>query len=71
MPKAAVGGVYMKMVAQFPHNVVLDTRKTHCEISDLIDKGKDIMEKAAHGEDNIEMDDREEGVEIEDVSVEV
>ncbi|KAG1785090.1 uncharacterized protein HD556DRAFT_1314538 [Suillus plorans] len=67
-------GLIMKMAAQSPHTVVLG-RKTCCEIPDLIDKGRDMMEKAAHGEGNdepnVEMDDREEGAEMEDVLMEV
>ncbi|KAG1736672.1 uncharacterized protein EDB91DRAFT_1337407 [Suillus paluster] len=66
-------GLSIKMAAQSPHTVVLG-RKTRCEIPDLIDKGRDMMEKAARGESTnefSEMDVREEGAEIEDILMEL
>ncbi|KAG2064072.1 hypothetical protein BDR04DRAFT_1122825 [Suillus decipiens] len=69
-----LNNLFTKMAAQSPHTVVLG-RKMCCEIPDLIDKGRDMMEKVAHGEGNdepnIEMDDREEGAEMEDILMEV
>ncbi|KAG2120928.1 uncharacterized protein F5147DRAFT_766804 [Suillus discolor] len=46
-------GLSNKMVAQSPHTVVLG-RKMRCEIPDLVDKGREMMEKAAWGEGNNE-----------------
>ncbi|KAG1726520.1 uncharacterized protein EDB91DRAFT_1263675 [Suillus paluster] len=56
-------GLSIRMAVQSPHTVVLG-RKTHCEIPDLIDKGRDMMEKAAR-------DVREKGAEIEDILMEL
>ncbi|KAG2050831.1 hypothetical protein BDR06DRAFT_891007, partial [Suillus hirtellus] len=67
-------GLSNKMVAQSPHTVVLG-RKTCCEIPDLVDKGREMVEKAAWGEgnneSNVEMEVRGEGAEMEDILIEL
>ncbi|KAG2367209.1 hypothetical protein BDR07DRAFT_1373030 [Suillus spraguei] len=61
-----------RMAAQSPHTPVLG-RKTRCEIPDLIDKGRDMMEKAARGESNDETNETDvrEGAEVDDVLMEL
>lgn len=60
------------MTVQSPHTPVLG-RKMCCEIPDLIDKGRGMMEKAACGESNDESDEMDirEGAEVDNVSMEL